>query len=353
MDEVLKALLLLNKVGLDIRAWHKLSSQNVILSSLWKDDFDKIKEFGISENSLTKIRENERSGWAEKEFEKCQKFGINIIPFLDAQYPKTLSNLKDAPLVLYWKGQIIDLITRPVGVVGTRRCTIYGQRIAERIGIHCAKANVPLISGGAAGIDGFAHNGVCDADGKTVAVFGNGVDVVYPQSNRELFDRICDKRRSMALSKKKQACCCAIRKTYRCRGTTKSGAMITARLALDLGREVWAVPGHINEQVSEGCNKLIFDGAYPYINDEVFWGIQKEQKLLFKDQTNIYSLCLDNLSLEEASIVKFLQRSGGHTIDNIANEVNMGAANVLKIIAILSAKEIVYTSAPGRFSVNA
>ncbi len=365
MDEVLKALLLLNKVGLDIRAWHKLSSQNVILSSLWKDDFDKIKEFGISENSLTKIRENERSGWAEKEFEKCQKFGINIIPFLDAQYPKTLSNLKDAPLVLYWKGQIIDLITRPVGVVGTRRCTIYGQRIAERIGIHCAKANVPLISGGAAGIDGFAHNGVCDAGGKTVAIFGNGVDVVYPQSNRELFDRICDKGALISefplgvkgeawrFPRRNRLVAALSEKLIVVEAPLKSGAMITARLALDLGREVWAVPGHINEQVSEGCNKLIFDGAYPYINDEVFWGIQKEQKLLFKDQTNIYSLCLDNLSLEEASIVKFLQRSGGHTIDNIANEVNMGAANVLKIIAILSAKEIVYTSAPGRFSVNA
>lgn len=365
MDEILKALLLFNKIGLDMRAWRKISSQNLVPSSLWKDDFNKIKECGITENGLTKLRENERLGWAEKEVDRCQRLNINIITFLDKKYPKTLSILKDAPLILYWKGQLIDFTSRPVGVVGTRRATIYGQRIAERIGIQCAKANVPLISGGAAGIDGFAHNGVCNAGGKTVAIFGNGVNVVFPRSNGNLFDRICEKGALISefpldakgeawrFPRRNRLVAALSEKLVVVEAPLKSGAMITARLALDLGREVWAVPGHINEQVSEGCNRLIFDGAYPYINDEVFWGIQKQQKLLFGGQTDIHSLRLENLSPEERSVVSFLCRSGGHTIDNIANEVNMGAANVLRIIAILSAKEIVYKSAPGRFSVNA
>ena len=364
MDEVLKALLLLNKIGLDVRCWQKIMAKNSGPELLWKGSIDAAKELGITESALIKIREDEKKGWAEKEIEKSKKLGIKITTFLDNSYPETLSVLRDAPLLLYWKGHIANLTFKTIGVVGTRKSTIYGQRIAERIGLSSAQANLSLISGGASGIDEFAHSGVCKVNGRTFAILGNGVDINYPQSNSELFARICEKGALISefplgtkgepwrFPRRNRIVAALSEKLIVIEAPIKSGAMITARIAIDLGKEVWAVPGPINMQSSEGCNKLIFDGAYPYINDEVFWGIQKNFKAISNETTDLKKINIESLSSEEIVVVHFLLRSGGHTIDNIANEVKMDAANVLKTIAILSAKEIVYTSAPGRYSVN-
>ncbi|MGI6443195.1 MAG: DNA-protecting protein DprA [Synergistaceae bacterium] len=364
MDEVLKALLLLNKAGLDVRAWEKIIAKKMSPEMLWKSSIEKVKELGFTESALTKIREDEKRGWAEREIEKSQKLGIKITTFLDNNYPETLSVLKDAPLLLYWKGHTTNISFKTIGVVGTRKSTVYGQRIAERIGMCSAQANISLISGGASGIDEFAHSGVCKINGRTFAILGNGVDIDYPRSNSELFARIREKGALISefplgtkgepwrFPRRNRIVAALSEKLIVVEAPIKSGAMITARIAIDLGKEVWAVPGPINMQVSEGCNRLIFDGAYPYINDDVFWGIQEHFESVSNVSDKLKKINIESLSSEEITVVHFLLRSGGHTIDNIANEVKMDAANVLKTIAILSAKEIVYTSAPGRYSVN-
>ena len=132
----------------------------------------------------------------------------------------------------------------------------------------------------------------------------------------------------------------------------KSGAMITARIALELGREVWAVPGHIDQEVTSGSNRLIFDGAYPYISDEVFFQLNNRQNSLFDSYRSEEVIETDNLTPDERVILKAMRNKSSQTVDNLADEVKMSAACILKIIAILSAKGIVYSSGPGRFSAK-
>ena len=347
-----------------MRAWHKFLTKNVPPSSLWEKNIEIAQELGLTELALQKIREKEEQSWAEKEVEKCQNLGLKISTYLDGDYPKSLLILNDAPLLLYWKGNVNHIMGPTIGVVGTRKSTFYGKKVAQNIGVNCSKAGISLISGGAYGIDGIAHDSVCKSGGSTFAVLGNGVNIVYPSSNSLLFEKICEKgalisefpvdakATTWSFPKRNRLVAALSDKLIVVEAPLKSGAMITARLATELGKEVWSVPGQINEFTSEGCNRLIFDGAFPYINDEIFWGIQKEQNLLQGSSLSLEEIKKEELTPEEVLIINFLRSSGGHTIDNIANEVKMSAASVLKIIALLSAKEIVCSSAPGRYSIS-
>lgn len=347
-----------------MRAWHKFLTKNIPPSSLWEQNIEIAQELGLTELALQRIREKEEQSWAEKEVEKCQNLGLKISTYLDDDYPKSLLILNDAPLLLYWKGNVNHIMGPTIGVVGTRKSTFYGKKVAQNIGVNCSKAGISLISGGAYGIDGIAHDSVCKSGGSTFAVLGNGVNIVYPSSNSLLFEKICEKgaliseysvdtkATGWSFPKRNRLVAALSDKLIVVEAPLKSGAMITARLATELGKEVWSVPGQINEFTSEGCNRLIFDGAYPYINDEIFWGIQKEQNLLQESSLSLEKIKKEELTPEEVLIISFLRSSGGHTIDNIANEVKMSAASVLKIIALLSAKEIVCSSAPGRYSIS-
>ncbi|MDO5562969.1 MAG: DNA-processing protein DprA [Synergistaceae bacterium] len=358
MDEVTKAFLLLGSVTADIRAWRKMAARSFEPRSLWEGDFTQIgRELRLSENSFDLLKRRAKAGWAEREAERCAALGVKLITCEDASYPSSLFDLDNAPLVLYWKGVDIDIQSyRTVGVVGTRKCSSYGKINAEKIGNCCANYNGLLISGGAMGIDGSAHHGASEANGKTIAVFGNGVDVVFPQCNAKLFDRIAENGALISefplgacgeawrFPRRNRLVAALSERLVVVEAPMKSGAMITARLALELGREVWAVPGRINDEVSDGPNRLIFDGAYPYISDDVFWGPQ------VTDDISDGSAERPVLSPVEQLVMDRLVRSGGHTVDNIADEVNMGAAEVLKIITLLSAKGLVYSSGPGRYS---
>ena len=133
----------------------------------------------------------------------------------------------------------------------------------------------------------------------------------------------------------------------------KSGAVITAGLAAELGREVWAVPGRIDEGSSYGSNKLIYDGAYPLMDLKEFFETNISQSDIFSNNGfSAFPVPDVVLSPEEEKIMKVLRLGGGQTVDNIALEVKMSAADILKTIAILSAKGIICSSGSGRYSVN-
>jgi len=362
MDELLKAFLLLNSVGADARAWKKFSVLNIEASAIWKNS-RRLVNAVLSQNAAERLIAKEKENWAEKEYEACHKTNIRIICYGTPGYPKALNELEDPPLVLYWRGSSTSMSDRTVGVVGTRRATSYGRRISYGIGSRCAAQGIAVISGGAAGIDGESHAGACDAGGETFAVFGTGIDISFPTTHKELFERICAggalisefplgavgeawhfPRRNRIVSALSQ-------KLIVVEAPLKSGAMITAKVSLNLGREVWAVPGRITESSSEGTNKLIFDGAYPLINFDAFFGMHGSQQPLFGNAQSPW-IEEDSFSQEEAAVLSVLRRENDMTVDNIALEVKMVAADVLKIIAILSARGAVCASGPGRFSIN-
>lgn len=365
MDEALKALLLLNGVSADGRAWETLKSNGTEPRALWEDNVEGLKGRGLTDNAISRLRDNQAAGWAEREYERCLHLKVRIVSYGDACYPKPLYDLKDPPLILYWHGRAPSLPGRTVSVVGTRRSTAYGRRIAHSIGEDCSRRHIGLVSGGALGIDGSAHMGTCSTGGSTFAVFGNGINVTFPLQNKALFEEIRENGALISefpldtageawrFPRRNRIVAALAERLIVVEAPVKSGAMITARIALELGREVWAVPGRIDEDVSSGSNRLIFDGAYPFIDREVFFGAQAGQSSFFDAGPSTVTVPkAEDFPPDEAAVLTALWYKGGKTVDNLAQEVKMSAADILKTIAVLSAKGMVYSSGPGRFSAK-
>ncbi len=205
--------------------------------------------------------------------ERAKRMGAEVIPWCDPRYPPRLREIYDPPVVLFALGRLELLGTVMVALVGSRSPTAYGQAVAERLGRDLAAAGVTVASGMARGIDTAAHQGALAAGGATVAVFGCGLDVIYPAENRALAERIA--REGLLLSEfppgtpghaqnfpvRNRVISGMSEGVVVVEGKQYSGSLITARLALDQNREVFAVPGNITNPASFGPNLLIKQGA--------------------------------------------------------------------------------------------
>ena len=205
--------------------------------------------------------------------EKLLATGAVAVPLTDPRYPPRLREIFDPPMVLFARGRVELLGSLMLGMVGTRRPTPYGLAVAERLAGDLGRAGLTIASGMARGIDTAAHRGALDAGGGTVAVFGCGVDVVYPAENRKLAAELAEK--GLLISEFPMGTP-AFPQNFPIRnriisgmsvgvlvveGAQYSGCSITARLAIDQGREVFAVPGNITSKMSWGPNLLIKQGA--------------------------------------------------------------------------------------------
>lgn len=202
----------------------------------------------------------------------CRHNGVQILAYNDAAYPQNLQNLSDKPLVLYVKGELPQA-NYALAIVGSRRCTEYGVRAVACFAQAMTREGIPIISGGAKGIDTAAHEACLQAGGVTVAVLGCGLDIAYPPENARLFARIAERgalvseyppgvppiaanfpARNRIIVGLSQAVLVA-------EAGKRSGAVITANIAADEGREVYCVPGNIFDGSSIGCHELIRTGA--------------------------------------------------------------------------------------------
>jgi DNA processing protein len=198
--------------------------------------------------------------------------GARLVPCTDAEYPEPLGQLPDAPLFLIVRGAA--LVASPaVAVVGARRASPYGKDVASRLAEDLARAGLTVVSGLARGIDGAAHEGALRGDGLTIAVLGSGIDVVYPPEHRDLAARIA--RAGTLVSERplgapplpahfparNRIIAGMTQGTIVVEAADRSGALITARIALEHGREVFAVPGRIDSPLAEGPHRLIQEGA--------------------------------------------------------------------------------------------
>ena len=247
MDEGLKVLLLLNSLeGQGRKIWNAMENKEISVEHILKCETKPLASIGASESAIAEIRRKGDEKWAEIEFEKCAKLGVRLISIKDPDYPSLLNDLKNPPLVLYWEGKIEKLPSLNVSVVGTRGASNYGKKTAHKIGQYSAACQVGLISGGASGIDGYAHLGSYDSGGPTIAVFGTGVDVYFPESNRRLFDGIKEKGALISefplgitgqqwhFPQRNRIVAALSQKLIVVEAPLKSGAMITARLAMEL-----------------------------------------------------------------------------------------------------------------------
>jgi DNA processing protein len=205
--------------------------------------------------------------------QKMKDSGAVLIALSDPRYPPALREIYDPPVLLFARGRVELLQSIMLGVVGTRRPTPYGLAAAERLSADLAHAGMTIVSGMARGIDSAAHKGVLAAGGDTIAVFGCGVDIIYPSENRKLAGELAAK--GLVLSEFPMGTT-AFPQNFPIRnriisgmsvgvlvveGAQYSGSAITAKLAMDQGREVFAVPGNITSKLSWGPNLLIKQGA--------------------------------------------------------------------------------------------
>lgn len=252
---------------------------------------DLLQVEGITADQVQAL-ENKSLDRAQSILEECARKDIFLLTAQDALYPQRLKNIYDPPLLLYGRGSMpLFDEEAAVAVVGTRSCSPYGIRTAERFGFEMSKQGGLVVSGLARGIDAASQLGALRAGGLTAAVLGCGVDVVYPPENDRLYEDVAASgvllseyppgaepfgwhfpARNRILS----GLCLA---TLVVEAPEKSGALITANTALEQGRDVFAVPGPIDAPLSRGCNRLIADGAAGLITDS--WDVLREYEAIY------------------------------------------------------------------------
>jgi len=228
---------------------------------------------GIGPEIAQHIVEARNDHRPDEQLERAEALGVQIVPFDSPDYPNNLQQTCDPPIVLHVKGEFRRADAVAVAVVGTRAATYYGESMAEKLAGGLASIGFTVVSGMARGIDTAAHRGALKASGRTVAVLGCGVDVCYPPENQGLYEAIAANgavvsefplgagpmrenfpRRNRLISGLSLGVCVV-------EAPARSGALITARWALEQGREVFAVPGKASSPSHRGCHRLIKQGA--------------------------------------------------------------------------------------------
>jgi DNA processing protein len=287
---------------------------------------------GFSAALAKQVRSWEEHTDFAREEQRARELGAEVVTCEDELYPSTLREIYDPPLVLYVMGKLLPRDRVAIGVVGSRRCTHYGSQCAKKLSYQLAAAGVTVISGLARGIDTDAHEGALAAKGRTVAVIGSGLGKLYPPENQALAERIADGNGAvvsefpMDLPPDKQ--------TFPMRNRIVSGwssgilvveapawsgSLITANMAAEQGRNVYAVPGQIDKPLSVGTNKLIQNGSKLVMSAE---DILEDLGALFPapqaapQQMSLFPM--ESLSAEEQAIYAVIGTSETHVEEIIA-----------------------------------
>ena len=260
---------------------------------------------------------------AEEILDRCREKKLSLLTIQDAQYPQKLKHIPDPPILLYYKGQLPDWEDMPViGIVGTRKASAYGLQMAKRMGYQIGKCGGLVVSGMAYGIDGQAMSGALTAGAVSVGVLGCGADVIYPPSNRALFRDV--ENHGCILSefppgtqparwtfpKRNRIISGLSNGVLVVEAPEKSGALITARLAAEQGRDVFAVPGNADQPGCVGSNRLLKDGAIVATEG---WDVMQEYEALYPGKLrmdtrashlSVYPQELENLEKEPEKVAQ-------------------------------------------------
>lgn len=276
---------------------------------------------------------------ARRGLDDALRMGMGVLTCADSTFPRALRNLADPPPVLFLRGNVALLQTPGVAIVGARKATARARQVAHRLGAAVASTGMPVVSGLALGVDGAAHRGALEAEGPTVAVLGTGADRAYPPSHGDLFRRIVDRglvvsefvpgtpalphhfpRRNRILAALASALVVV-------EAASRSGALISVDHALDLGVDVWAVPGPFDEPACAGSNELLADGARP---------LTSVGRFLEAVSGDVPSppAPLPEPEGPEARVMDVLAR-GGMSADEVARATGVPVGRVLGVLAAL------------------
>jgi DNA processing protein len=320
---------------------------------------------GLRQSTAQAIVKFKKAEKIDRELEELEKKRVEILTLEDPCYPSLLAQIHDPPPFLYYLGKPSEQNNQVLAVVGSRNSSPYGIRMTERLTWSLAKNGLTVVSGLARGIDTAAHYGALMAQGRTIAVLGSGLDVIYPPENQKLFDQIVE-----------QGLVCSEfplgtlpeRQNFPVRNriisgmalgvviveaTLRSGSLITARLALDQGREVFAVPGSIESFKSSGTHRLIKQGAKLVENaqdilEELQWPMTSESA--FEEMGAPTPVFSPSFSPQEKRIWDLLQDEPVH-VDQIARRAEISIAPLLSILLEMEIKGMIKQQ-PGKFFIR-
>jgi DNA processing protein len=318
-------------------------------------------EFGMDKNAAEEFINKRESVKLDEEIKKIEKYNAKIITINDENYPKRLKEIFDPPIVLYVLGELDDYSNISFSVVGTRKPTVYGRIVTEKIVSELVKKGITIVSGLARGIDILAHTYALKSKGKTIAVLGSGINIIYPPEHKNIANEIIKNgaiisefpidtqperynfpRRNRIISGISLG-------TLVVEAKEKSGALITADFALEQGREVFAIPGNINVPTAKGPNQLIKQGAKLVDNvDDILETIPEFTKLTTERLIQIQ--IPETLSEDEKIVFSLLSEEPKH-IDIITRIAGMPISKISSILLELELKGLV-KEVPGKLYIK-
>ena len=321
---------------------------------------------GISRSGAEAMVDGIRQADAEAELDRARAAGVAVIVRGEPEYPIALTYLFDAPPVLYVKGTLVPGDAQAISIVGMRKCSLYGQDQAERLAGGMARAGFTVVSGLARGIDSAAHRGALAADGRTIAVLGNGLATVYPPENKPLAEAVVERGALVSefpmavgptaenFPRRNRILGALSLGTIVVEAGRRSGALITARLAAEMGKEVFAVPNRVDAPGAAGVHGLIRDGArlVESVADvlEEFPDLGLSAAPDDEDAARQGTLSLKaNLSPEEARLMEVLDGEPA-AMDVLASRAGLAAAQASGALTLLELKGLVRALPGGRFA---
>jgi len=309
---------------------------------------------GVGPKLMEKIVAADREINAEEEIELCRQHGIAILTDSSPEYPRALREIPDPPAVLFVRGRLKPEDGLAIAMVGTRHGTPYGLRQAERLAGSLARSGLTIISGLARGIDAAAHRGALAAGGRTLAVLASGVLSIYPPEHEELAEQVIAQGallseappraapRSGTFPQRNRIISGLALGAIIIEAGDRSGALITARHAMEQGREVFALPGRVEDRTSRGCHRLIRDGAKLIETaDDVLEELGPLVAAVPRDDGQVIhhpaELLLNELEQQVLSAI----HGDATSIDEIIAETGLPVQQVLSTVSVLEMRHLI------------
>jgi DNA processing protein len=320
------------------------------LEAAWHAPDADLAAAGLDRRTLANLTQARRTINLDKLLDDVDAVGATVLTLDDPDYPALLRELPDAPPVLYVRGTVLDADQWAVAFVGTRRSTVYGRDMTYQLVTPLVHAGITIISGLARGIDAEAHKAALDAGGRTLAVLGCGIDIIYPPEHRHLAAAIMD---SGALVTEFPPGTSPEGKNFPVRNRIisglslgvvvveapeKSGALLTADQAADQGRDVFAVPGNVTARTSQGTNRLIQTGAKLVINAEDIMDELNLTRTSVETRTQMREVAPTND--DEAALAEHLTAEPLH-IDDLCQLTGLSITAVSSTLALMELKGMV------------
>lgn len=301
------------------------------------------------------------------ELERLQKLGIRVLTLEAPDYPARLAQIKQPPVVLYLKGTLTEADKLALAVVGTRRATTYGKQTTVQICSELVEQGVTIISGLALGIDTAAHQAAVNAKGRTLAVLGSGVDIIYPPENRFLAAKIIENGAILSeyapgtqpeagnFPPRNRIVSGLSLGVFLVECSSKSGALITVDFANEEGREVFALPGNITNPYSEGPNKAIQNGAKLVTTAQDILAELRPGGMFEPGEREIQAELFElaDATDNERLVLRILRQAGQTLhIDEVCREAELPMAEVSSLLVLMELKGLVQSMGGMRYNLT-